>query len=76
VDYTSTETGFKIYQWNGSALVLRATVPANTTSFVDTGLTPGTGIRVHGHGYQRRGRSVRIGPDLGPDTTVTGAVFA
>ena len=35
-------TGYQIYGWNGAAYVLLGTVSATTTTFVATGLTPGS----------------------------------
>jgi hypothetical protein len=36
----ANETGYRIYQWNGTQSVLKATLAANTTSFTASGLTP------------------------------------
>jgi len=42
LDNSNNETGFLVYRWNGSTWVQIATVGANVTSYVDTGLQPST----------------------------------
>ncbi len=41
-DNSANETGFRIQRDSGSGFTTRATVPANTTSYQDTGLAPST----------------------------------
>ena len=41
IDATSDEDGFRIEVWDGARYAELATLPANVTSFDDTGLTPG-----------------------------------
>jgi hypothetical protein len=42
MDNSTNETGFNIEQQNGATWTVLATVPANSTSYVSTGLTPST----------------------------------
>ena len=42
IDRSTTETGFRLYRYNGAGWDLAGTTAANATSFVDTGRTPGT----------------------------------
>lgn len=42
-DNSANETSFKVQRWNGSGFTLAGTLPPNATSFVDSGLAPGTG---------------------------------
>jgi Peptidase family M23/Fibronectin type III domain len=42
VDNSNNETSFAVFRWNGSAWAQIATVGANVTSYMDTGLQPST----------------------------------
>jgi hypothetical protein len=42
IDNSTTETGFLVYRWTGSAWGQIATVGANVTSYTDSGLQPST----------------------------------
>lgn len=40
-DNAFNETAYRLYRWNGSDFVIYQTLPANSTSYTDTGLTCG-----------------------------------
>src|SRR2546426_3519322 len=59
-DNATTEDGFRIERCQGagcSAFVEIATVPANVTTYQDTGLTPGASYSYHVRAYNAAGTS-------------------
>ncbi|MBF6558274.1 MAG: fibronectin type III domain-containing protein [Acidimicrobiales bacterium] len=56
-DNANNEDGYHIYMWTGSAWVITATLPANSQSYADTGLTPDTGYTLNVCAYNGVGET-------------------
>ncbi len=60
-DNSYNEDGFKIYKWNGFDFVYLATVPANSTSFTETGLFCGADHSYRVSAFTSTMESERVG---------------